>query len=122
MVFASKTNKRVGEKSMARTTGRRLAALLLAGSLLWAGAAGAATYSATPATFRSVLPTLLPGDTLNLAAGTYPPLQISGLRGTADAWITVQGPASGAPATVAGQSGYNTVELMNASYLALKNL
>src|SRR3954454_569849 len=91
-IFTYKMNKRVLEAPMTRITGRWLAAPLLAGPLLWAGPAGAATYSATPATYRSVLPTLLPGDTLNLAPGTYPPLRISGLRGTADAWITVQGP------------------------------
>ena len=75
-----------------------------------------------PPTYKSVLPTLLPGDTLNLEAGTYPLLKISGLRGTPDAWITVQGPPSGPPAVVIGYSGHNTVELVNASYLAVRNL
>src|SRR3954470_11387799 len=122
MIFASETNKRGGENSMTRTTGRGLAAPLLAGPLLWAGGAGAATYSADPTTYKSVLPTLLPGDTLNLAPGTYPLLKISGLQGTPDAWITVQGPPSGPPAVVIGYNGHNTVELVNASYLAVRNL
>src|SRR3954452_2413363 len=122
MIFASETNKRVGEKSVTRITRRWLAAPLLAGSVPWAGAAEAAAYSADPTTYKSVLPTLLPGDTLNLEAGTYPLLKISGLRGTPDAWITVQGPASGPPAVVIGYSGHNTVELVNASYVAVRNL
>src|SRR3954452_9377544 len=122
MIFASETNKRVGEKSVTRITRRWLAAPLLAGSVPWAGAAEAAAYSADPTTYKSVLPTLLPGDTLNLEAGTYPLLKISGLRGTPDAWITVQGPASGPPAVVIGYSGHNTVELVNASHLAVRNL
>src|SRR3954467_578351 len=120
--FVSKANDEVREKSMTRTTGRWLAAPLLAGPLLWTGVAGAATYSADPATYKSVLPTLLPGDTLNLAPGTYPLLTISGLRGTPDAWITVQGPPSGPPAVVIGYRGHNTVELVNASHLAVRNL
>ena len=101
---------------MTRTTGRWLAAPLLAGAVLWAGAAGAATYSADPADLQVGPADAPPGDTLNLAPGTYPLLKISGLRGTPDAWITVQGPASGPPAVVIGYSGHNTVELVNASY------
>lgn len=84
--------------------------------------AAAAVHSATPANYRLLLSKLRPGDTLELAAGTYDRLPITGLRGTADGWITIQGPAVGAPAVIAGRSGYNTVELVNASHLALKNL
>jgi uncharacterized protein (TIGR03382 family) len=97
--------------------------LALLGTLLAAPAAHAGTKTADPSTYTSVLPTLKPGDTLQLAAGTYTSgLNVTSLNGTAAAWITITGPASGAPAVFEGRSCCNTVELKSSSYVAVKNL
>jgi hypothetical protein len=82
----------------------------------------AATYSATPSNYASQLSHLLPGDTLVLAAGTYPLLPITNLQGTPTAWITITGPTSGTPATIVGSSCCNTVQISNSSYVAIENL
>ncbi|UQA58494.1 MYXO-CTERM sorting domain-containing protein [Polyangium aurulentum] len=94
---------------------------LFAAVLLHAAAARA--VDADPTNYLTVLATLKPGDTLNLAPGTYTSgLPISGLNGTEDAWITIAGPASGAPAIFEGNSCCNTVELVNTSYLAIERV
>jgi len=83
----------------------------------------AADIPADPSTYKGLLSTLKPGDTLVLAPGTYTGgLPISNLNGTEDAWITIRGPASGAAAIFEGQSCCNTVELVDASYVAIENL
>lgn len=81
-----------------------------------------ASRSATPSTCQDALKELKPGDTLNLEPGEYPRLHIVGLNGAADAWITVSGPASGAPAVIMGAPGFNTVEIENSSYVSIENL
>jgi hypothetical protein len=77
---------------------------------------------AYPSTYRKVLPTLRPGDTLFLAAGTYPLLRISHLRGTPLQCIAVTGPPSGARTVIEGTIGRPTVKIANSSYVAIKNL
>ncbi|HTS51163.1 MAG TPA: DUF4214 domain-containing protein [Bryobacteraceae bacterium] len=57
-----------------------------------------------------------------MASGTYPHLVVSGLAGTASAWITITGPDSGAPAVIQGSACCNTVEIVNSSFVAIKNL
>jgi hypothetical protein len=99
---------------------------IIAGSL-WvlsnvAHPAVAAVVSANPSNYHALLTTLKPGDTLNLAPGTYPRLDIRGLNGLPDAWITITGPPSDPPAIIVGESEYNTVEILNSSYLAIENL
>jgi len=84
--------------------------------------ATATEIDANPAHYRKLLTTLKPGDTMNLAPGKYSRLTIVGLNGTPTAWITIKGPASGAPAIVFAESGYNTVEIINSSYVAIENL
>ena len=84
--------------------------------------AHAAVYNATPANYTSVMNTLKPGDTMQLAAGTYTLLSISNLNGTSSAWITITGPASGSPARIVGSACCNTVEIANSSYVAVENL
>lgn len=78
--------------------------------------------SATPSNYKSLLGTLQPGDALALAPGNYPGLHVSGLRGTASQCIFITGPSSGAPATIQGVSGNNTVEIASSSFLAIENL
>ncbi len=88
--------------------------------------ADAAMINATSANYKSLIGTLQPGDTLNLAAGTYPLLSLGGVNGTASAWITIQGPASGAPAIItvnpANPGCCNLIEINNSACIALKNL
>lgn len=83
----------------------------------------ATTYNATPANYQTLMAGLVAGDTLNLAGGTYANrLVINGLNGNSNAWITIQGPTSGTPATFNGVSGNNTVSLRNCSFIAIKNI
>jgi len=82
----------------------------------------AAVRDANPANYRELLRQLKPGDTLNLAAGWYPRLYVSGLRGNAGSWIRIAGPASGAPAVIEGDADHNTVEIENSSYVSIENL
>src|SRR4051812_33006427 len=60
----------------------------------------AATINANPSNYQGLVSGLKPGDTLNLAAGTYPRLFLSGINGAPSAWITIQGPGSGSPAMI----------------------
>lgn len=78
--------------------------------------------AANPHNYCSWLAKLEPGDTLALAAGNYPGLYISGRRGSAARCIVITGPAAGPPAVIRPRSGSNTVEIVNSSFLAVKNL
>jgi hypothetical protein len=65
----------------------------------------------------------MPGDTLQLAAGTYlSGLTISGMNGLPGAPIEIRGPLTGTPATFNGRSCCNTVSLSNSSYITIRNL
>jgi Synergist-CTERM protein sorting domain-containing protein len=76
----------------------------------------------TPANYTTQLAALQPGDTLQLAAGTYTNrLVIDGMNGSASAWYTIEGPSSGT-ATFNGVAGNNTVSLRNCSFIAIKNI
>jgi hypothetical protein len=83
----------------------------------------AATYDANPTNYNAQMSLLQPGDTLQLASGTYPLLKLTGLNGTPSAWITITGPDSGSPAIIAAYSTCcNTVEISNSSFVGIKNL
>jgi hypothetical protein len=82
----------------------------------------AAVVNADPSNYRALVRALKPGDTLNLAPGRYSRLPINDLNGTPAAWITITGPRSGPPAVILGQPDFNTVEILNSSYLAIENL
>jgi hypothetical protein len=93
--------------------------------LLTTHAAHAATYTANPTNYKSILSKLEAGDVMTLAAGNYTGgLRISNLRGTSTARIQIVGAAMGTPATFLGDPyrRWNTVELVNASYITIKNL
>jgi Quinohemoprotein amine dehydrogenase, alpha subunit domain III len=94
-------------------------ALALAGLL---APLSAAVLDATPSNYRSLLRTLKPGDTLNLAAGRYLGLPISNLRGTEEAWITITGPNTPPEALILGVDDSNLVEIENSSYVSIENL
>lgn len=81
------------------------------------------TIAATPANYRSLIPTLQPGDRLQLAAGTYTQgLPLDDLHGEAGRCIVIEGPETGAPAVFTGRSCCNTVSLTDVSYVAIRNL
>jgi MYXO-CTERM domain-containing protein len=93
--------------------------------LLAPASAWAADVQADPSNYRDLLSTLMPGDTMHLAAGTYTDtLPIDGLNGEEGAWITITGPEDGAPAIIAADPGpcCNTVEISDSSYLVLRKL
>jgi hypothetical protein len=96
-----------------------LAFVLTTASRAWAG-------DADPTTLDQALVSLAPGDTLHLAAGTYPKgLTIDGLNGSESAPITITGPEPpSAPAVFEpNPSGCcNNVEITQSSYVVLKNV
>jgi hypothetical protein len=90
---------------------------------LVSASASAADKQADPSTVAAALLTLQAGDTLHLAAGTYPKaLNLANLNGAAQSWITVTGPSSGPPAVFVADACCNTVEITQSSYLAIENL
>src|SRR4051812_43546210 len=99
---------------------RALALAPLAATLL--AASTAFGVDADPSNYTQVLPTLMPGDTLNLAAGTYTQeLNVTNLNGSASAPIVIQGPAGGG-AVFAGNGCCNTVEITNSSFVVIKDI
>lgn len=83
---------------------------------------GGTIKQGNPDNYRQLLTTLLPGDTLILAAGVYERgLPISDCQGTPEAWITITGPESGV-AEIRQTQRANCVELRQCSYVALKRL
>ncbi|HYE05775.1 MAG TPA: FecR domain-containing protein [Planctomycetota bacterium] len=77
---------------------------------------------ADPTTLRERLAGLRAGDTLTLAPGTYPSIQLSGLHGRDDAWITIAGPASGEPAILAASAHDNTIQIGDAHHVVIRDL
>lgn len=103
--------------------GRRSTRWLFVGlAMLSCDVANADVVNADPSTYRALLATLAPGDTLVLAPGHYPRLTLSGMHGQPDAWITITGPSSGEPAVITSESCCNTVQLYDCSYVAIENL
>lgn len=105
--------------------------IVLARNTLWtlgltasiASSAQAADLQADPTNYVSQLGKLQPGDTLHLAAGTYTKqLNITNLNGSPQAYVVITGPDSGAPAIFVGNACCNTVEFVNSSYVAVRNL
>jgi MYXO-CTERM domain-containing protein len=93
--------------------------------LTLASAASAGDKTADPSTYKAVVATLTAGDTLHLAAGTYPDhLSLTQLNGTPSQWITITGPDTGPPAVFVADPGpcCNTVEIVDSSYLAIEHL
>jgi hypothetical protein len=105
-----------------RSATMQSAVAAVAGLLAFASFAQAGAIRATPATYRTHLRALKPGDTLMLEPGNYPRLNIIGLNGTAENWITITGPLSGPRPVMVGAVGYNTVMIENSSYVAVENL
>ena len=77
---------------------------------------------ADPSNYRTLLARLTPGDTLLLAPGPYRRLTIVDLSGAPGRCITITGPAVGPRAVIVGEIGQNTVEIINSSYIVVRNL
>ena len=87
------------------------------------GAAPLRTIQAGPSDYVSKVASLIPGDRLQLAAGTYGQfLTLYNMHGQPGQCIVIEGPASGSPALFTGSDSRNVVSLMDSSYLALRNL
>jgi hypothetical protein len=87
------------------------------------GVAPLRTLQANPSTYRSVISTLIPGDRLQLAAGTYAQgLNLWSKNGQAGRCIVIEGPASGSPALFTGSDAWNVVSFKNSSYIVVRNL
>jgi hypothetical protein len=87
------------------------------------GAAPLRTLQATPSNYRSLLSTLVPGDRLQLAAGTYTQgLNLWNKNGQPGRCIVIEGPASGSPALFTGSDAWNVVSFNGSSYIAVRNL
>jgi hypothetical protein len=82
----------------------------------------AGVVNANPSNYRTLLSTLQPGDTLQLAAGTYTQgLPVGSKAGTASAPIIIRGPDDQS-AIFQAQDCCNTVQLNGASYVQVMNL
>lgn len=77
---------------------------------------------ADPANYRTLLAGLQPGDTLRLAAGSYPRLRIAGIHGAPGHCVRITGPMSGPRAVITGEYGHRTVDIVASSYVILSNL
>ena len=93
-------------------------ALTLSPTLLFA-----TDYTGTSDSYLERLRQLQAGDRLLLQPGQYRDgLTIHGLQGTDGAQITIQGPASGAPAVFLGRENANTVSIKDSAYVVIRNL
>ncbi|RPI48721.1 MAG: hypothetical protein EHM59_00645, partial [Betaproteobacteria bacterium] len=87
------------------------------------GTAAAAIIDVTPEDYRERLRALQPGDTLRLAAGEYRRgLPVHRLEGTREAPIVIEGPAQGEPAVFLARAGANTVSILDAAHIHIRNL
>ena len=73
-----------------------------------------------PHFYQTLVDNLTPGDTLRLPAGTYKHepnhrgLNLVGVSGTPNAWITIEGPESGPPAVITAITNqHNNVQMGN---------
>jgi len=101
----------------------RCALLLIAGLLIGPPALAERVLDAAPDSYRQILRTLRPGDTLRLAPGLYQQgLPLHHLHGAADRPITITGPEAGPPAIFIAHAGRITVSLIDSSHLRLRHL
>jgi hypothetical protein len=77
---------------------------------------------ADPSNYRTLLSGLSPGDVLLLAPGEYPRLRIANIRGAPGRCITIAGPTGDRRAIIFGASGNKTVEIIDSSYIVIRNL
>lgn len=101
----------------------RLLPFLVPTALLLSPAAASFAADADPSNYTSILASLKPGETLNLAPGTYTNgLNINNLNGSEAAGIIIAGPANGPAAVFEGNACCNTVEIKNSSYVTVRSI
>ena len=87
------------------------------------GAIPLRTLQANLSNYRSVISMVIPGDRVQLAAGTYTQgLNLWNKNGQLGKCIVVEGPASGSPALFQGSDAFNIVSFKDSSYLVVRNL
>ena len=102
---------------MNRWRGLALLALLVCEPAL------AAVYHVGPGDYRALLPRLQPGDELVLRAGVYRRgLPIHRLQGREGAPIVIRGADPDAPPVFLARPGHNTVSLVDAAHVVIRNL
>lgn len=80
-------------------------------------------HRGNPSTYRDLLLTLRPGDTLSLETGTYTDgLRLHNVHGTLGAPVTIAGPALGPRAVFHARDGYHTISLRDSSHIDIRNL
>ena len=85
--------------------------------------AAAEVWHASPANYRQLLARLQPGDELRLASGEYlRGLPLHRLAGTAQRPVVIAGPAQGAPAVFLARAGSNTVSIVDAAHVVIRDL
>jgi hypothetical protein len=72
--------------------------------------------------YRRMVSDLAPGDTLLLTPGNYPPLKIANLRGAPGHCIVISRLTGNRPAVILGEIGNRTVEIIDSSYIVIRNL
>src|SRR5581483_10799889 len=98
-------------------------ALALLAALAISLAARGMDYHGNPDNYRFLIPRLKPGDTLQLAAGSYRQgLWLHDLEGTRERPITIRGSEGKEPTRFVARDGANTVSLSNAAYLIIESL
>ena len=76
-----------------------------------------------PDSYREAIARAKPGSVIQLEPGTYNDgLRIEGLNGTADKPIVIEAADPSQPPRFPANPGRNTVSIVNASYVALRNL
>lgn len=105
---------------MLRRFGPAMFLVIAAGT---APALQARIIAAQPENYRALLVSLKPGDTLQLAPGEYRNgLRLHRLSGTRDAPIVIRGPAQGESAVFVARRGANTVSIVDAAHIELRDV
>lgn len=105
------------------TSVRGLASAILALFLSAPPVVAAAVLEAGPSNYRERLARLQPGDTLLLRPGEYRNgLPVHRLNGQPGRPIVIAGPDHGARPLFLARKGHNTVSIVNASYVIIRNL
>lgn len=79
--------------------------------------------TADTANYRQLLSRLEPGDTLLLQPGVYKKgLPVHQLHGNTDKPVIIMGPTNGPLPVFLARPGHNTISIINASYIVIRNL
>jgi hypothetical protein len=115
--------KAIPNPDTTRSELKTISALLVVVACVWSSDLNARTVLAMPDTYLHTLQSLLPGDTLELLPGIYlHGLPVHELRGRPDEPITITGPENVDTATFLARQGANTISLVNAAYIVIRNL